>query len=86
MRAVRPATVALFSLVAVLLLVPRPAVAGVPALPALPAPTVSAPPRATSLPGAENAGQDDVDDVLASAAIVLVSGVVGIAALMLSRS
>ena len=45
----------------------------------------TAPPRATSLPGAEEASQNEIDDILTSAAIVLVSGVAGIAGLMWGR-
>ena len=83
MRAVRPAVMAFVSLVVLMMVVaPRPALAGVPQLPAAPA---TAPPRATSLPGAEEAAQNEVDDILTSAVIVLVSGLAGIAGLMWGR-
>jgi hypothetical protein len=82
MRAVRPAAVAFLALVILLILVaPRPALATAPQLPS----ATSAPPRATSLPGADEATQNEVDDILTSAAIVLVSGAVGIAGLMWGR-
>jgi len=82
MRAVRPAAVALFALVIWMVLVaPHPAAADVPQAPS---PT-TAPPRATSLPGAEDAAQNEIDDILTSAAIVLVSGAAGIAGLMWGR-
>lgn len=81
MRAVRPAAMALLSVVIlVIVIVPRPALASPP--PA--SPTSSLPPRATSLPGAD-APTSGVEDILASAAIVLVSGIVGIAGLMWRR-
>jgi hypothetical protein len=74
---------AFISLVILMILIaPRPALASSPQLPSAPS---SAPPRATSLPGAENAAQTEVDDILTSAAIVLVSGVAGIVALMVGR-
>jgi len=83
MRAVRPSAMAFVSLVVLMIIIgPRPALAGVPQLPAAPA---TAPPRATSLPGAEEASQNEIDDILTSAAIVLVSGVAGIAGLMWGR-
>ena len=83
MRAVRPAAIAVISLVVLMLLVaPRPALAGSPQIPSA---TVSAPPRATSLPGAQEAAQAQIDDILTSAAIVLVSGLVGIVGLMWRR-
>ena len=83
MRAVRPAVMAVISLVILMILAaPRPALASAPPLPSA---TTTAPPRATSLPGAEDAAQTQTDDILTSAAIVLVSGVAGIAALMWRR-
>jgi hypothetical protein len=83
MRAVRPAAMAVISVVILMIVVaPRPALASAPNLPAA---TASAPPRATSLPGAEEAAQNEIDDILTSAALVLVSGVIGIAVLMRGR-
>ena len=83
MRALRPAAVAVISLVILMVIIaPRAAVAGVPQLPAAP---VTAPPRATSLPGADEAAQNEIDDILTCAAIVLVSGAAGIAGLMWGR-
>ena len=83
MRAVRLAAMAFISLVILMIVIaPRPALASTPQLPSAPS---SAPPRATSLPGAENAAQTEIDDILTSAAIVLVSGVAGIVALMWGR-
>ena len=83
MRAVRPAAMAVISLVILMILIaPRPALASAPPLPSA---TATAPPRATSLPGAEDAAQTQIDDILTSAAIVLVSGAAGIAALMWRR-
>ena len=89
MRAVRPAAMALLSLVVLMALIsPRQAVAGVAEVPSV---TVSAPapagdggqgPRATSLPGAEDASQAAIDDILAAAALVLVSGGATIVGLM----
>jgi hypothetical protein len=74
---------AFISLVIVMIVVgSHPALASGPQLPSAPS---SAPPRATSLPGAENAAQTEVDDILSSAAIVLVSGVAGIVAVMWRR-
>jgi hypothetical protein len=74
---------AVISLVIVLIVIaPRPALASAPHLPAA---TASAPPRATSLPGAEDAAQNEIDDILTSAAIVLVSGAAGIVGLMWGR-
>ena len=83
MRAVRPAAVALLALAMLLILVgPRQAAAASPQLPSAP---TTAPPRATSLPGADEMAQSLDDDILTSGAIVLVSGVVGIAGLMWGR-
>lgn len=83
MRALRPAAMAVISLVLFMLIIgSRPAVAGAPQVPAGPA---TPPPRATSLPGADDVAQNKIDDILTSAAIVLVSGVAGIAGLMWGR-
>jgi hypothetical protein len=74
---------AFISLVILMILMsPRPALASGPQVPSTPA---TAPPRATSLPGAEDAAQSQIDDILTSAAIVLVSGVAGITVLMWRR-
>jgi hypothetical protein len=75
------ALISLFILMIVI--APRPALASAPQLPSA---TSSAPPRATSLPGAENAAQTETDDILTSAAIVLVSGAAGIVGLMWRRT
>ncbi len=84
MRAVRPAAVAVISLVILMLLVaPRPGFASAPQVPAA---TATAPPRATSLPGAEDAAQTANDDILTAATIVLFSGLAGIVGLMWGRS
>lgn len=83
MRAVRPAAVAFLSLVILIILVaPHAALASAPEVPSA---TSTAPPRATSLPGADDAAQSAIDDILTSAAIVLVSGLAGIAGLMWGR-
>ena len=82
MRAVRPAAVALLSLVILMIMLSaRPALASAPPMPS----ATTAPPRATSLPGADEAAQNEIDDILTSAAIVLVSGALGIAGLMWAR-
>lgn len=82
MRAVRPAAVAVIAFVILMILVaPHPAAADAPQSPV----ATTAPPRATTLPGAEDAAQNEVDDILTSAGIVLVSGVAGIAGLMWGR-
>jgi hypothetical protein len=83
---------ALFSLVVLMALgSPRQAVAGVAEIPAA---TVSAPtpggdvaqgPQATSLPGAEDASQAAIDDILTETALVLVSGGAAIVGLMWGR-
>lgn len=92
MRAVRPAAMTLFLFVVLMALSPpRQAAAGVPEIPAA---TVSAPapvgggtqgPRATSLPGAEDAAQAEIDDILTETVLVLVSGAAAIVALMRRR-
>jgi len=83
MRAVRPAAMAFISLVILMILMsPRPALGKRPRGPIHPR---DRPPRATSLPGAEDAAQSQIDDILTSAAIVLVSGVAGITVLMWRR-
>jgi hypothetical protein len=92
MRAVRPAAVALFSLVVLVALSsPRQAVAGVAELPSA---TISAPapggdgakgPQATSLPGSEDAAQAAIDDILTASVFVVVSGAAAIVVLMRGR-
>jgi len=90
MRAVRPAAVALLFLVVLMaLFAPRQAVAGGPEVPAA---TVAAPAgngangsQATSLPGAEDASQAAIDDILTATALVLVSGAAAIVGLMRGR-
>jgi len=75
---------ALISLVILMIVIaPRPALASAPLLPSA---TSSAPPRATSLPGAEDSGQTEINDILTSAAIILVSGAAGIVGLMWRRT
>jgi hypothetical protein len=83
MRALRPAAISVISLIILMVVIaPRPALASAPHLPVA---TATAPPRATSLPGAEDAAQNEIDDILTSAVIVLVSGVAGIVGLMWGR-
>lgn len=92
MRAVRLAAMALVSLVVLMALSsPRQAVAGVAEIPSA---TVSAStpggdgalwPQATSLPGAEDASQAAIDDILTETALVLVSGAAAIVGLMRGR-
>jgi hypothetical protein len=83
MRALRPAAISVIFLVILMVVIaPRPALGSAPQLPVA---TATAPPRATSLPGAEDAAQNEIDDILTSAVIVLVSGVAGIVGLMWGR-
>ena len=92
MRAVRPAAIALFSLVVLMALSsPRHAAAGVAEIPAATV-SASAPggdlaqgPQATSLPGAEDTSQAAIDDILTETALVLVSGAAAIVGLMRGR-
>jgi hypothetical protein len=92
MRAVRLAAMALLSLVVLMALSsPRQAVAGAFEIPAATV-SASAPggdgalgPRATSLPGAEDATQAAINDILAETAVVLVSGAAAIVGLMRGR-